>query len=40
MYCKQCGKEIADGSSYCSYCGSGTGFKWKELFLATSLGLR
>lgn len=22
MYCKNCGKEIADGSKFCSYCGS------------------
>jgi hypothetical protein len=25
MYCKHCGKLIADGSSYCSYCGASQG---------------
>jgi ribosomal protein L37E len=39
MYCKQCGKEIDDGSQYCSYCGAGTGFKFRVEFLAGSLRL-
>ncbi|MBS1956115.1 MAG: zinc ribbon domain-containing protein [Cyanobacteria bacterium SZAS-4] len=40
MYCKQCGKEINDGSSYCSYCGSGTGINWMTMFLAGTISLR
>ncbi len=39
MYCKQCGKEIADGSQYCSYCGAGTGLTLKSRLLAGSLRL-
>ena len=23
MYCRKCGKEIADGSKYCQFCGTG-----------------
>ena len=25
MFCKKCGKEIADGSSFCPFCGKSTG---------------
>lgn len=30
MYCKHCGKEIDDNSTFCKYCGKSQGSPLKE----------
>lgn len=30
MYCKQCGKELGEASTFCNYCGTRAGFEKKQ----------